>query len=141
MALSKPRKTKAVCLNTLKRVLLSAAVAHEGGIACLDLDDSGKARPGAVDTNLRPVGLFIDVGESGLTGDGTKTVLIRLFREVRCWWFKNDTTDAVTDAMVGGLCYVFDDETVSSDATGTSVAGRIWAVDATKGVLVELGAA
>lgn len=136
-ALTKPRKQRPVCMNTLKRVLANAEVAHEGGLACIDTAN-GDLVAGQVGTGLIPIGTFIDVGEDGVTGDGSTTfVRVRLFKEVHALWFVNDTVTPVTDANVGEACYVLDDQTVTGNATGASKAGRVWAVDATKGVLVE----
>jgi hypothetical protein len=39
--------------------------------------------------------------------------------------------------MLLSLCYILDDQTVSSDGSSRSVAGRIWAVDSVKGVAVQ----
>lgn len=138
-ALSKPRKTRPVSMHTLRRVLKDSKTAFEGGLACLDLNDDGVAVPGVTDTGLLPVGLFIDIPDNdGITGDDDDVeVKIRLFKEVIAFWFANDTGTAVTDADVGGSCWIKDDQTVSGDSTGRSAAGRVWAVDATKGVLVE----
>ena len=46
--------------------------------------------------------------------------------------------DAVTATDIGRDCYVVDDQTVGITPTGArSLAGRIWASDSVKGVLVE----
>lgn len=134
--LTKPRRERAVSLKQIKRILKSAEVAHEGGLACIDKADGSLVR-GKPGTTLIPIGLFIDLPETGLTGDGVKTVKVRLFKEVWAWWFVNDTGTAVVDANFAEECYVLDDQTVSGDGTARSKAGRVWAVDATKGVLVE----
>jgi hypothetical protein len=135
-ALTKPRRTREVSLKQILRVLKNAAVAHEGGMACIDTAD-GSLVPAAVSATLVPIGYFIDVGETGVTGDGTKTVKVRLFKEVIAWWYTNDTGTPITDAKFASVCYALDDQTVTGNATGKSKAGRVWGVDATKGVLVE----
>jgi hypothetical protein len=134
--LTGPRRERPVSLKQIKRVLKSAEVAHEGGLACIDKADGSLVR-GKPGTTLVPIGMFIDVGPTGLTGDGTKTVRVRLFKEVWAWWFANDTGTPVTDANFGEECYVLDDQTVTGLATGASKAGRVWGVDSAKGVLVE----
>lgn len=134
--LTKPRRERAVSLKQIKRVLKNAEVAHEGGLACIDKADGALVR-GKPGTTLVPIGLFIDLPETGLTGDGTKTVKVRLFKEVWAWWFVNDSGTPVVDANFGEECYILDDQTVTGSATGASKAGRVWQVDATKGVLVE----
>lgn len=134
--LTKPRRERPVSMKQIKRILKNAEVAHEGGLACIDKADGALVR-GKAGTTLVPIGLFIDVGESGVTGNGTLTVKVRLFKEVWAWWFVNDTGTPVVDANFGEECYVLDDQTVTGDATGRSKAGRVWEVSATKGVLVE----
>jgi hypothetical protein len=119
-------------------VLANSEEAEKGHIACLDLT-SGEVVAGQVDANLRTLGIFTQT----LTGDGTLRVGVKLPREVKLHWFKNDGTDAVAASDIGALCYVLDSETVSAshDTNARSAAGRVWGVNATHGVLVELGAA
>lgn len=53
-------------------------------------------------------------------------------------YFANGSSIAATN--IGDLCYVADDQTVALTpiASGVSVAGRVWGVDSTRGVLVEI---
>lgn len=53
-------------------------------------------------------------------------------------YFANGSSIAATN--IGDLCYVADDQTVALTpiASGVSVAGRVWGVDSTLGVLVEI---
>lgn len=135
-ALANARRRALKSIKTIRRVLADEAVAFEGGIACIDLG-VGELVPAKVDTTIFPVGTFADVG-NGVTGDGTVTVKVNLFKEIWCEWFANAAGgDAVDAGDVGGLCYLLDDQTVTANATGKSVAGRVWDVSATKGVLVE----
>lgn len=135
--LTKPRKLRPVSLKQIKRILQNGEVAHEGGLACIDTAN-GDLVSGQVATGLVPIGLFIDIPEAGVTGaGGTTEVRVRLFKEVLAWWFVNDTGTAVTNANFGEVCYVLDDQTVTGASAGASVAGRVWGVDTTKGVLVE----
>lgn len=134
--LTGPRRERPVSLKQIKRVLKNAETAHEGALACIDTSDGSLVR-GKAGTTLTPIGLFIDVGPTGLLGDGTKTVRVRLFKEVWAWWFVNDTGTPVTDANFAEACWVLDDQTVTGDNTGHSKAGRVWQVDSAKGVLVE----
>jgi hypothetical protein len=85
-------------------------------------------------TTFWPIGLCV---EDTVLGAGGGNLLIELFREVSAIWRVNDGT--VVAASIGSLCYELDDQTVSNtDATNTlSVAGRVWAVDSVRGVLVE----
>lgn len=113
-------------------VLTSAEVVEKGHIACIDLD-TGTLVKSKEDANLLPIGYF----EQDLTGDGTKTVRVQLFREIWVDRFANDTGTAVVAADVGSVCYLLDSETVTGDATGHSIAGRVWGVSSA-GVLVEM---
>ena len=65
--------------------------------------------------------------------DGAETV------EVRKGVFKyaNDATSPVTLVHIGAFCYIVDDQTVSSNSTGTSAAGKVEQVDA-DGVWVRI---
>lgn len=113
--------------------LASAEVAEKGKLACIDTANNGIIIAGATATGLVPLGIF----QENLTGDGTTTVQIKLFREIQAIWWDNDTGGTpVVAADRGGLCYILDDSTVSGDNTGRSTAGMVLAVDATKGVLV-----
>lgn len=136
-AMLSPRRERATFLSQIKRVLKNAEVAHEGGLACIDTADGALVRGQSGNANLIPIGTFIDVPESGLTGDGTKTVKVRLFKKVWAWWFFNDTGTAVTDASFAKACNILDDQTVTGASAGKSKAGRVWGVDSVKGVLVE----
>ena len=58
-------------------------------------------------------------------------------------WFANSaSTDAIAQTEVGKLCYLVDNQTVAktSGTTGArTLAGRVLAIDTTKGVLVSIG--
>lgn len=120
-------------------VLTSAAAAVKGEVACIDTS-TGKVTVGGTSTTLMPVGWF----NESKTGDGSATVQVRLFREiVGAWWTNDSDPNAVDSGDIGSTCYVKDGSTVSaSSASSTrSIAGRVWAISATRGVLVEAGAA
>jgi len=68
------------------------------------------------------------------TGGANGDKLIKVDRRV--FVLENDTVAPVTRAHIGSDCYILDDITVTSDNTGTSVAGRVFDVDA-RGVSVE----
>lgn len=113
--------------------LKSGELAEKGKLACIDTGDGGKIVKGRTAAGLIPFGVF----QETLTGDGTKTVKIRLFAEIRALWWNNDSGGTpVTAADVGTIAAIVDDQTVSADDTGRSAAGLVLAVDAAKGVLV-----
>lgn len=107
--------------------------AWKGGIACLDLS-TGKVEPGHAETDLFVIGTFAE------TVDATaaeKQVNVNFGMEIEVEWFDNSLSNAVAAANVGSLCYVEDDQTVTTSPTGASIAGRVWAVNATDGVAVQ----
>lgn len=115
--------------------LTASQVAEKGKMACIDTS-TGLLAIGSGSATLRPIGYF-DV-DSQVTGDGVTPVRVRLFDEIRIHWWDNDTGGTpVTAADVGGLCYILDDVTVSGAVAG-SVAGRVWALNTTYGVAVEM---
>jgi hypothetical protein len=114
-------------------VLKSAAVAERGKLACLDTAATdGFVVPGAASATLLPIGMFM----SSLTGDGIKTVQIKLFHEIWLFWWDNDTAAPLTVADVGHVAYIKDAQTVSKDSAGRSALGTVFAVDPAKGALV-----
>jgi hypothetical protein len=108
---------------------------YQGGIACFDTS-TGLVAKAAPSTTMIPIGVFTE--DKLVTGNAAQ--VIELFRELEAAWFTNATAgDAVVTATIGSLCYLLDDQTVAqNDAANTrSVAGRVWKLDTTKGVLVE----
>ena len=67
-------------------------------------------------------------------------VNVRLLKPIEAAWLANSADDAVDAADLLKPCYVEDDQTVSEtgNAGADAVAGIVWAVDSTKGVLVEI---
>ena len=114
-------------------VLANAEVAEKGKIACIDTGNNGVIIAGAAAADLIPIGVF----RESMTGDGAKKIQIKLFEEIQASWWDNDGVSPVVAADRGQLCYLLDDETVSSDGTSRSVAGMVLDVDANKGVLVH----
>lgn len=110
--------------------------AFKNGQAVIDLA-TGNVRPGAPGKGLFIIGQFAeDVDATSVT----KLVNINFGIEKEIHWLANDTVAPVTIAMRGQLCYLLDDQTVTSSPSGASVAGRIWDVSTTKGVAVERAA-
>jgi hypothetical protein len=115
--------------------LKSGEVAEKGKLACIDTGSNGLIIKGKAATGLIPLGVF----HASLTGDGTKKVTIKLFREIQLIWWLNDATSPVTATEVGTTAYILDDQTVSHDGTSRSELGLVLAVDSIKGVLVYTG--
>ncbi len=113
--------------------LTNAIAVERGEMACID-SSTGLLDKGKVSTTLIPIGYFEEDG----TGDGTTNFRVRLFKELSLHWWDNDSGTPVVAADLGSLCYILDDRTVSGDSTARSVAGRVWAINATLGVLVAM---
>lgn len=116
-------------------VLANAEVAEKGKLACFDTANNGVLVKGKAAAGLVPIGIFAE----SMTGDGVKRVQVKLHREIQMTWWANDNVAAVAAADRGGLCYIKDDQTVSSDDTDRSVAGMVMDVSSAKGVLVLFG--
>lgn len=128
------RMTRNEAWEYFERPLTNTQVAERGEMACLDTA-TGLLALGDTSTTLRPIGYF----DEDATGDGTTNVRVRLFDEIRVHWFTNDTGGTpVVAADIGSLCWILDERTVTGNATGASPAGRVWAINATNGVAVEM---
>lgn len=125
------RMTRRETWGYMTRALASAEVAYKGQVAAIDLSD-GTLVPMSAATGLLAIGYF----ESNLTGDGTTTIQIRLFKELNLHRFSNAASGPVADDDVGNICYFSAAGEVSMTSTSRSIAGRVWAVTSA-GVLVE----
>lgn len=96
---------------------------------------TGFATPGAVATTLTYLGRAEEYVDNLTLADGAKKVLVRRGKAFK---FKNAAADLVTQADLGKVCYILDDETVAkTSATSTrSVAGTVIGVEA-DGVWVQ----
>lgn len=108
---------------------------YQGGRACFDTS-TGLVAKAFASTTLVPIGTYV---EDQNTASGQK-VLINLDKEVVGIWYANSaSTDTIVAATIGSDCYLVDDQTVAktSNSSARSIAGRVWAIDSVKGVLVE----
>lgn len=106
---------------------------------------SGYATPGAASTTLTYLGRAEEQVDNTGGANGAKTVNVRR-RKAFKW--KNSGTSAVTQAELGKVCYIEDDQTVSkTDQAGTlSAAGvvvgidsdGVWVAEAEKAVLTAM---
>lgn len=113
--------------------LASGTIAYKDARAVLN--GAGKVIPATSSPLQQAIGLFVRKVDASAAD---KTVSVDLGREVLGHWYANHTGgDAVLSTDVGRLCYHLDDDTVTITPTNRSVAGRVWAVSSTKGVLVE----
>lgn len=103
--------------------------------ALVAADASGYVTPGAVATTLTYLGRAEALADNSAGANGAISVLVR---RKKAFKFANFATDLVTQADLGKVCYIVDDQTVAkTSATSTrSAAGKVIAVD-TDGVWVE----
>ncbi len=87
----------------------------------------GWAAPGQVATGLIPVGRARHTVDNTEGANGAKSVEV----DKGTFRWANDPANPVLQANVGANAYVLDDNTVSILATGRSVAGVIFQIDAT----------
>lgn len=89
------------------------------GALCV-LDDTGKIRPGYSATGLRTRGIsqhnHLDV---------TRIPHELCHTETGCFSFFNDIDHPITSLDINLPCYILDDQTVTRDSTGRSVAGIV----------------
>ena len=95
---------------------------------------TGYATPGAVAATLTYLGRAEETVDNA-GADGALSVLVRRGKAFK---FANSATDAVTQASMGKVCYIEDDQTVSatSDTGARSAAGKVIGVE-TDGVWVQ----
>lgn len=113
--------------------LMAGYKAYKGARAGIDLA-TGKVRPMAAGQGL------IHIGQFARTIDATsaeKPVNVNLGMEVEVDWLENDTVSPVLVTSRGQLCYFLDDQTVTAASAGNAVAGRVWDVEAGRGVAVQ----
>ena len=116
-------------------VLLVGANVRIYGGSLVALSATGYVVPGAVSTTLTYLGRA-EQGISNLGGaDGGQSVTVR---RKKAFKFNNHAADLVTQADVGKVCYIVDDQTVAkTNGTNTrSAAGKVLGIDV-DGVWIE----
>lgn len=133
--LSADRDTPALAGPSRSIPVAAATTIYAGSIVCAD--SSGNAIPGSTATGLVPLGRaeeFVD-NSDGSAADLSVLVKPGIFR-----WGNSASSDEITKAEVGDLCYIVDDQTVAktSGSSTRSVAGVIHRIDSL-GVWVRVG--
>lgn len=132
-ALTEARSTVEVQLGSTLVLPVAAATKIFDG-ALVVLDESGYAAPASKADKLKAAGRAECLADNSGGTAGAISVTVR--RGVYLW--DNDTTNPVTIAHVMGPCYIVDDHTVCSLATGSSIAGTVLGIDGETGqVIVE----
>ncbi len=134
-ALNKPRDTVEIANGgkTLSLPVKGSTTIYQGSLVALDAN--GYAVPGKKAEGLTAAGRAEETVENkGADGD----LVIRVTRGVFVFANTGTAANKVTAAHVLKPCYIQDDQTVTTLATGASVAGLVIRVDDT-GVAVEIG--
>jgi len=131
--LSADRNTKMKDAEVIEVLLAANAVVYAGGMAVADANGYGDK--GSTATTLTYLGRFEEAVDNTGGANGDKTAIVRRNKAFK---WKNSGTDPVTQASLGKVCYIEDDETVAAtDGTSTrSAAGVVVGVDA-DGIWVE----
>ncbi len=123
MALSASRDTPmwAPQSNTRSYKVDGGSVIYNGALVALN--SAGYLVPGSTATTLLAVGRANETVDNTDGGDGA----VRCNVEVGV--FRWDNTSVATETAIGTLAYIIDDQAVSTNASGKSIAGVIMAVD------------
>lgn len=96
---------------------------------------TGFATPGAVATTLTYLGRAEEQVDNSAGAAGAKSVMVRRRKAFK---FKNYASDLVTQAEMGKVCYIYDDETVAkTSATSTRSAAGIVVCVESDGVWIQ----
>ena len=144
LAANRPLKEKPI--KRLRYNLPIGIHAYQNGAACMAVAAgvtaagvafaAGQIVPGFASPSLVRIGVFAEEKDNS-AGTAVTPVNVDLDQEIIGRWFSNDAT---TPVVAGGLlqdCYMLDDQTVSGNPAGRSVAGRVWQLDGLLGVLVQ----
>lgn len=121
------------CARTLVLPVKAGTVIYQG--AFVAVDDSGMAVPAQKAEGLRAAGRAEKTADNKNGADGDCSVQVK--RGVFIWNNTATAADKVSEEHVLGPCYMEDDQTVTANATGASVAGIVIRVGL-DGVAVEL---
>lgn len=126
MALSKDRQTPMQDGETISVPVAANAVLYAGALVVANA--TGYAAPGSVATTLTYLGRAEESVNNTGGANGAKSVLVR---RKKAFYFKNHGADLVTQASLGKVCYIVDDETVAATNGGNtrSAAGVVVGLD------------
>jgi len=120
---------------TVEIPVKASTTIYAGTLVCVDA--SGWAVPASDTANLRRAGFATARADNSAGSNGDIKVTVSL----RAGWMNNDGTNPVTAASLfgGAAAEVKDDNTVAVTAgtTNNIAAGKVLAIDATEGVLID----
>lgn len=123
MALSADRETPKRDAAEYEYPIAASAECFAGGIAVLDA--SGNCKPGTAAASLIAVGRINEyvIETTGVAATKNVKVLSGTFQ------WKNSASNPASKANIGDTLYIEDDETVTTDGTGTSAVGTMVDID------------
>lgn len=127
MALAQDRNTQMKDGEEIAVLVAAGAVIYAGALVVANA--AGYAAPGSVATTHTYLGRAEERVDNTGGANGAKSVRVR---RGKAFLFKNHGADLVTQASIGKVCYIVDDETVALTTGGAtrSAAGIVQAVDA-----------
>lgn len=132
-ALAANATRKLVAMTHKQFTLKSGSIAYKGARAAIDLA-TGKVVPASASALQFTIGIFDEYVDAS---SADKLVNVNFEKEILAsWWVNGATTDACAATDIGKPAYSLDDQTVSINPSGKSLAGTIYGFDSTKGVLV-----
>jgi len=127
-----PNKT----IRTMQFPLKGSATAYQGGMAAADTSN-GWVSTGTNAANQINIGQFTESNNNSAS-TLTSYVNVELAREIDCFWYDNATGGAaVVASNLFSNVYIQDDHTVTTTAGAGIVAGRVWQIDSSLGVLIQ----
>jgi hypothetical protein len=136
-ALTGPRLARSQTVKTIMLPLKGSATAYRGGMCAADTAN-GWVLPATQAAGLLNIGQF-EADNNNSANTGTSFVNVTLSREFEGQWYDNATgANAVVASNLFATCYILDDHTVTMSTGSNGIAaGRVWALDPLRGVLVQ----
>ncbi len=133
-ALTQARFGQTTSLKNVALPIAAGATVYLGGIACIDTAAAIAKNAVAGTATLIPVGEWLETVDNS-AGTATVYAMCNLTTELWMRWYDSDTGgNAVTASNLYATVYLLDDHTVTTTVGSNSKAGRVWAVDAVKGI-------
>jgi hypothetical protein len=135
-ALTGPRWSANKTIRRKQFPLKGSATGYQGGMCAADTSN-GWVSPATNAANQINIGQFAETNNNS-ANTGTSYINVELSREIDCYWYDNATGGgAVVAGNLFANVYIQDDHTVTTTAGAGIVAGRVWEVDSSLGVLIQ----
>ena len=129
-ALTKKRSSRWKKAGGLDVPQKGSTTLYAGAFAVLS---AGYLAPASVATGLKPAGKILNTSANA-GADGAVTCYVEFPKEKTLFPFLGDPDNLPTQANVGGSVYFLDDQTVSTLATGKTIAGTLWKLETVNSV-------